>query len=989
MTTERSVAILLDFVYEYQRELLRGMQARLKSQGVRSVVFVGRELHPTETHVQQANEVYRMLHPENHLGVLVVAASLGFRSTDSQLQAFYEGFNLPVVTVSRKTPPHRVVQVDNRPGMVALMQHLLGDCGYRKFVFLRGTEGHEDARVREEVFCEMLQSHGVRPEEQVRLQGEFYGPRTEMELRKLLAQTRDFDTVVAANDEMALVALDTLKAHGLRVPEDVAVVGFDDAVGTAFVDPPLTTVRQPLFQQGWHAADLLMQQVQGSVTPEILLLDTEVVIRESTCMPEQPTEELGAFLTSSHAPLLKMLHEAVAHSEQERFLRELDLHLQNFPSHDEEAQAMHLLELLEAEATRNLTAEQLPQLRAVLFQTRRLLERRQFFRVSRTSFMPDRNTSQLQRLELNLISQTQWDSLKQDLAQYLRWSGIDGVSVVLHSQHAPHQDGPHRLFFSTHPEATEGPSWHDLLPADHLLVLPLFVRSTHLGLLLVDSHQAQQMNVEHLQHLISSGLHHVQFTQQQRRYTLELEKHIDQRETEVAQLSQQMEYLAIHDEVTGLPNKTLFHARLEQVIQRSQQEGQFDYAVLFLDLDRFKKINDTYGHRTGDVFLHALAERLQSSLRPYDLVARFGGDEFAVLLQGVPHLVGVQEVVIRLQRELSQPCWIGGQHIQTTVSVGMVRGDARYTHPEELLRDADIAMYEAKKLGGGQSRLFEVHMHEQVSDRTRLESDLREVLMQRGLGVHYQPILNLCTGRIDGFEALARWIHPQRGFVSPAAFIPVAEESGWIIELDRQVLEAACRQVACWNRSWPEEPGISVSANLSTIQFSRADLLPAIKEILQNTGLPARLLHLEITESLLLQRDSIVLENIRMLQQLGICLHIDDFGTGYSSLGYLQEFQASTLKIDRSFIQRMLQDTKCLELVRTIITMAHNLGMTVVAEGVEEKEQQEWLTEAGCEYLQGYLFSRPLPADQAEALLERTLNAALFQQERVTRGGQG
>ncbi|GGJ46797.1 EAL domain-containing protein [Deinococcus roseus] len=971
MTIRRSVAVLLDCVFEYHRELLRGIESRLNQAGVSSVVLVGRELHPTDPTFQHANDVYQLLRPEDHLGVIVGAASLGHRSSDQQLQDFYQRLSgLPVVTIGRETAGCSVVQVDNRSGMTLMMQHLLSDRGFRKFVFLKGTEGNQDARDREEVFCSMLQQHGLNPAQQHMLQGEFFGPRAEEEMRKLLGVTRDFEAVVCANDEMALMVLHTLQEHGLRVPQDVVVVGFDDSPGAAYSDPPLTTVRQPLFQQGWQAADLLLDHLQGSVYPQKRILNSELVIRASSrnLTPEFSAQDPWRSMDLP-ADLLQGLQQAVTCKSPELFLDPFQRHLQDHPSGYEDTQALKLLSRLEAHLAADLPAKNLSMLRSVVFQTRNMLVRREHFRTARAALTPGRNPSHLHRLELSLISQTEWGSLRGDLERYLQWYHMQGIAVALYPQPGPQVDDQLRVFFTTQHENQGNASslWEHLLKVPHLLVLPLFVRDTHLGLLLADSLQAQQVDIEHLQYLLSSGLHHIHFNQQQQKYTLELRENMDRSASEVAELSQQMEYLAVHDEVTGLANKTLFQAHLEQVIHHPQ--AQHDYAVLFLDVDRFKKINDTYGHRTGDLFLKTLAEKLQGILRPYDTVARFGGDEFAVLLSNVSQSHTISEVVLRLQRELGQPFEVCGHHIQTTVSVGVVTGDPRYTQVEDLLRDADIAMYEAKKKGGGQHRIFEVHMHHQVSARTILETELRQALREQTLTVHFQPIISLQEGKIEGFEALARWIHPQRGFISPAQFIPIAEESGLIVELDRLVLRQACQQVAHWQQHLPEGQKLTLNVNMSTVQFTRGDLLEGVQSVLQDTGFPAEQLNLEITESLLLERAEVVLENIRALQQLGVKLHIDDFGTGYSSLGYLQQFAASCLKIDRSFILRLLEDPKCSELVRTIIQMAHNLGMSVVAEGVEEQEQLSWLRQAGCERVQGYLLSRPLAAPQAAELL--------------------
>ncbi len=349
-------------------------------------------------------------------------------------------------------------------------------------------------------------------------------------------------------------------------------------------------------------------------------------------------------------------------------------------------------------------------------------------------------------------------------------------------------------------------------------------------------------------------------------------------------------------------------------------------------------------------------------------MARLGGDEFAILLENPDNIKGAVQVAERLIQVFQAPIQIDNHTLHCTTSIGIVLGDGDRTSAENVLRDADIAMYRAKAAGRSQYVVFEPSMHENIQARLALETDLRGAVEREELVVYYQPVLYGASGKLAGFEALVRWQHPENGLIPPAEFIPLAEETGLIIEIDRWVLKTACAQLKAWVL---HNPDLTLSVNLSSRQFARADLAPFVASVLAEFQLEPQQLKLELTESLLIDLSLGVHETLTMLRQLGLRLHIDDFGTGYSSLSYLQRFDADALKIDRSFVMRMLDSEDSAELVRTIIKMAHNLGMKVVAEGVESNEQYTLLRALGCEYVQGFLFSKPVPAAAAALLLPK------------------
>ena len=429
---------------------------------------------------------------------------------------------------------------------------------------------------------------------------------------------------------------------------------------------------------------------------------------------------------------------------------------------------------------------------------------------------------------------------------------------------------------------------------------------------------------------------------------------------------------ALHDALTGLPNRALFMDHLQLAVGRAQRRDNEAFAVLFLDLDRFKIINDSLGHLIGDQLLVGIARRLESCLRPGDTVARLGGDEFTVLLEDIKDETEAISIAERLQKELSQPFNLGGREVFTSVSTGIAPSSTGYENPEEILRDADTAMYRAKSLGRARHEVFDKTMHAFAVNLLQLETDLRGALDRGEFFIQYQPIVALETFMIRGFEALVRWKHPTRGLVSPIDFVPVAEETGLILPIGQWVLKESCRQMRQWQTRFPSDPPLFVSVNLSSKQFTQPDLIQEVARTLQETQLDPRSLKLEITESAVMENVENATEMLRQLRALGVQLSIDDFGTGYSSLSYLHRFPIDTLKIDRSFVTRMVGNTENIEIVRTIVMLAQNLGMDVVAEGVETNEQLVLLRELECENGQGYFFSKPTDVEVAEQVIADT-----------------
>jgi len=430
---------------------------------------------------------------------------------------------------------------------------------------------------------------------------------------------------------------------------------------------------------------------------------------------------------------------------------------------------------------------------------------------------------------------------------------------------------------------------------------------------------------------------------------------------------------AFHDALTNLPNRALFSDLLGRSIARARRREDYQFALLFLDVDRFKVINDSLGHIMGDQLLVAMARRLERCVRPGDTVARLGGDEFTLLLDDIVDTNDATRVAERILRELHLPFTLQGQEIFTSASIGIALSITGYDRPDDLLRDADIAMYRAKAMGKARYEVFDTAMHARAVSQLQLETDLRRALDREEFRVVYQPILSLESGRVTGFEALVRWQHPQRGLVLPEDFVPAAEETGLIVLIGRSVLREACRQIAEWHRQFPVHPPLTMSVNLSGKQFSQPDLVDHIARLLGAWELPAESLRLEITESAIIDNFDAAVEMLGRLRDLGVRLDLDDFGTGYSSLSYLHRFTLHAIKVDRSFVAALGDRGENSAIVRTIVHLAQTLDLDVIAEGVERHDQVAILRSLGCNQVQGYLFSQPLAPEAARAYLRTEL----------------
>jgi diguanylate cyclase (GGDEF)-like protein len=468
-----------------------------------------------------------------------------------------------------------------------------------------------------------------------------------------------------------------------------------------------------------------------------------------------------------------------------------------------------------------------------------------------------------------------------------------------------------------------------------------------------------------------------------RQRTAQLENAISQLHEEIERHKQTQQLLirqTLHDALTGLPNRILFMEHLQKSIERTLRNKNYLFAVLFIDLDRFKIINDSWGHSTGDRLLIEIGNIFQNSIRAMDIVARLSGDEFSILLDDLDNFQDAIAIAKRLLNRFLSPIDLGERQVFSGASIGIVFGSSNYHKGIELMRDADIAMYRAKALGKGRYAIFDREMYAQTLHLSKLENDLRYSLERQEFLLYYQPIVAIANNQLTGFEVLVRWQNPKRGLISPSEFITIAEDTGLIIPIGEWILKAACQQLSVWQQKFPNAESMHISINLSSKQIEQLDFVERLVKILDETGLSGENLRLEITETVLMDRGEKTIELLNKIKEQKIQLSVDDFGTGYSSLSYLHRFPIDTLKIDRSFVKPIDAEGKNCEIVKTIITLAHSLGIKAIAEGIETSEQLAELKKLGCDEGQGYLFTKPVNLEAAELIIARPRSLSLVEE---------
>jgi diguanylate cyclase (GGDEF)-like protein len=995
----------------YFGDLLGGMAVELAAARGRLVAI---QTVDAGTVAQDFPEPPAFPHPVawNHLSgfiVLLNGVSIDFLKT-----ARSKGF--PVVVISDRPAGFSCPTIlpDNFSGARAATQHLI-DHGHTRIAFV-GFTGQEDVRERYQAYQDTLRDNGLTPDPELLFNVEdMQEPSGERAGRAMLAAGLPSTAVITGNDRNAVGLMRVLTAAGLDLPTDQAVIGFDDTEAGARLTPSLTSVRQPLEDIGALAVRLLAQMIEGQeVASAVHLVPTSLTVREScgcagllSAAPgadavEDLTgdaqdlvpglqallgEHLGQGFEAGHPTGLAPGAEAIVASlraavDGTEGPAGLSLRRRLFPLArvlDDSERVVDVLRLIgnfgrrlqagagldrDVDATRRVE-DCLRRIYILLVQAQTSLQAE----VGK-SMMGSLSTQYSISLEL-LRSQEQ-DPRSLD---WLRLTGVRGGCLGLWPEPTG-SDQHSRLHvvrtFDREVGSSEGPqddvevasfpptsmmAMAEIALDDMVYIAHLKVGSGDWGMLaLVGPVQAYVQEGRETMNqwaaLLSVALEHEAVLKTMR----EQEEHLRR--------------AALYDELTGLPNRTLFRSRLTMAMERAARRPSYRYAVLMLDLDGFKLVNDSLGHQAGDRLLQLVAARLSANLRVLDTAARFGGDEFAVLLEETTDETGPSVLAERLQAALSAPHNLAGTEVVVSASIGIAIGNPGYDNTEAIMRDADAAMYHAKTHGKRAHAVFDPSMHVAAVNRLRIEGELRRALANDELALHYQPIVDLKTGTISGAEALIRWQHPTRGVLSPAAFLPVAEESGLILPIGTWVLDEAFGQMVTWKLDQAGSAPFMMSINVSNRQFWQSNLIDDVSERLSSSGLDPSCVAIEITEGVIMHDVKLASSMFSRLKDLGVQIHIDDFGTGYSSLEALHDLSIDALKIDRSFVSRLTISTRSRELVRTIVTMGLNLELDVIAEGIETAEELEMVRELGCTHGQGYFYSRPVLAEAMKAQLD-------------------
>ncbi|GHJ48605.1 hypothetical protein Cs7R123_59470 [Catellatospora sp. TT07R-123] len=904
---------------------------------------------------------------------------------------------LPVVLVSQPTPgiDLPLVMPDNRTGVREAVAHLVAH-GHRRIAFA-GHFGTVDVQERCEAYRAALRQHDLEPDPRLVYPATDNQPAGgEAAARLMLADGLLSTAVVCGTDENAAGLMHVLERAGLRLPEDQAVIGYDDIRSSSYLTPRLTSVRQPMDMIGRTAAATLLAMVAGQPPPrERITVPTSLIVRESCGCPSEHAAPSppprGDRLTEQIADLVAPVHGTLSDTETVTLM-----HAAGVVAEAVQAPAAGCeTDLLLASRQDGTSVVELRLALAKLLhlggRAEVLYEIAELVRCHGETAMPVLLAlTQMRgrtlfhegarlREDLSIQYEVGMDLLRghREPAR-LDWLGRTGVRagcLGLWAGGLPPTEADPVLEVASLFEAGQAPraGTEPSLPVSEFpppkLRHPLDLGPDLVTFLVPVKNGTSDWGWLAVVDAVSTtgATGREPFNQWSALLTVALDRQALLSES--LRQKEQLRIAALYDELTGLPNRSLFLDRLRQAMRQFRRPHGRPFGVLFLDLDGFKVVNDSMGHSAGDRLLKQVARRIKGALRDTDTVARFGGDEFLVLLDEVdaPHTPA--QVAERLHRVLAQPFQLHGQDVVVTASIGITMSSRRYLNAEDLLRDADIAMYSAKSAHKGRHAMFDTTMHDRAVSRMQIETELRQAIDGGEFEVHYQPIVLLRSGAVRSFEALIRWRHPVRGLLAPGEFMPVAEETGLVVPIGRWVIDECARRLAGW-RAAGAPSGLSVAVNVSNRQFWAGTVLDDVAGALARHDLPTGSLAIEITEGVVMENVGPARDILDALHEVGCRLYIDDFGTGYSSLEALHRLPIDALKIDRSFVTRLSADRRSGELVRTIVLMGRNLGLELIAEGIETTDERDRLIQLGCGYGQGFLFSRPVPADTAYRLLE-------------------
>jgi diguanylate cyclase (GGDEF)-like protein len=931
----------------------------------------------------------------------------------------------PVVMISDTIPGFDcpVVLPDNRTGIEQAVDHLVKH-GHSRIAFA-GCPVAIDMRERYEAYKDTLRKHGITPDPELFFNtGNNQESGGETAAHAMIASGLPSTAVIMGNDLNAVGLMRVLRAAGYELPRDQAVVGFDDSEKDVYLSPSLASVRQLLESVGATAVELLLRTLRGEdVRAGVHLLPTEFIARESCGCPSTLTlgdtraapveirnrDELFSKMiaaleegaTQPSPAAVRCLGEAVdliadtlgaavagLPSPNSRRLRAMlgQIHCQ-CPGPENlvhvlrcvRGYARHLVgSLAQGETEARVRVEDAVQeivLALSLTQARARDSDNTHFEATfnsqhTVSMRLLRSAHEQDPRRLDWLERT--PARAASLGLWVPDPGGTRSEAMLHlagSYRADHEEKEWTDVLAgavrsepVRPEEFPPAGLIELADLDRdemVFIAPIRVNTSDWGFLAV---------VGPIESRLATGREIMNQWAAMLTIALDHGAVVEERRAQEELLRR----AALYDGLTGLPNRTLFFDRLQNAIDRAKRRTDCRFGVFLLDLDGFKVVNDSLGHLAGDQLLVEAAARIQTTLRANDIAARLGGDEFAVLLDDLADEDAATAVAERLRAVLAEPCVIEGQDIVISASIGIALNDELYEEPQDVIRDADIAMYSVKVREKGTHAVFEADMRSQADNRLRVEGDLSHAIERDQLELHYQPVVELASGRITALEALLRWRDPGRGLVMPMDFLPIAEDCGLSLPIGRWVLNQACRQLRQWHDlGWAT--GVRMSVNVWSRQFWHGHLLETVRTCLEEEGLEPGSLIIEITEGVVMRDVKRIRKMLRDLHDLGVGLHLDDFGTGYSSLEALHHLPIDALKIDQSFVTPLGADLTSDELIRTIIAMGATLGLDLVAEGIETSGQRSRLQELGCAYGQGYLFTRPMNADDVAAFVSEVL----------------
>ena len=901
---------------------------------------------------------------------------------------------LPVVVIGHEFPglAAPVVLSDNHSGVRDAVTHLIGH-GHRRIAFA-GYLGADDIRQRHDAYRQTLLDHGITPDQRLLFEcDENQQAAGERAGRDMIADGLRSTAVLAGTDANAIGIMQALKEAGYELPRDQAVVGFDDTQAAVYTTPRLSTVKQSFSALGIAAVDAVMAQMRGDADVlEHHHVPTALVVRESCgCsggVAPAPRSAAREIAGAAPEPVGRgaLSHEVAGMVDAARAAgdaailaaaEDLASAVADLP---DDADSDPLVEVVHKAQNLAMLVSALTDRAPDEIAHGRLAERVQSTLLALRQLQDGMQFDDATYLQMTLgrqfeVSMELLRSHEED-PRRLRWLERTSVDAGCLAFWRPGQSVTGTdatldiagMFFRGRPQQpTLGQTAHvsafppvELLAltedrADGLvMVVPVKVNTSDWGLLAIAD--AVESRVGTGREPVSQWAALLVFALDYQSVLRELRKQ-----------EEQLRNAALYDHLTGLPNRNLFLDRLRHAIRRTRRgTTTARFGVLFLDLDGFKVINDSMGHSAGDQVLVQVAQRFSGVLRESDTAARYGGDEFLILLEDIDASHSPTMVAERLHAALSRPFHLDGQDVVISASIGITISNPRYTDAEELLRDADIAMYSAKSRRKGSHAIFDVAMHAQAVSRLQIETEFRLGIERSQFEVHYQPIVHLPSGHTKGFEALVRWRHPTRGLLTPAEFLSIAEETGLIVPLGHWILDEACHQVKLW-QALTSRPDLWVSVNISHRQFWHENFIEDIDACVRRHGIDPRSVALEITEGVIMDNIELARKMLDDLHELGCRLMIDDFGTGYSSLEALHRLRIDALKIDRSFVARIGADERSDEIVSTIVLMSDKLGLDLVAEGIETEAQCERLVDLGCDLGQGYLLCEPAPPALTEA----------------------